>query len=548
MDDDSIDASLSRPLRGRPRRPTAQRSVHQLVLNLTHNQSDKRTNSLTKKRQNSSQLTDLTPNKTPIAETPPEVTSKWVLGQRVEARDVVGDWYSAKVVAFSEDKQQVLVHFERWSSRYDQWFALDSEFIRERRLDDEQNDNNSNKAFQVGEEVLARWTDGRPYPASVVQRFDSQKSVLVLFFDGYRKKVKTNQIEKMPKDFDGLRVPQPLQKEFQVKDDHNDFKCLQKDCNKSFRKQSLLAQHLKHYHKRDQKSEQKETQEPLKPFVAIEPTVVTPEPPPPPPPAKSETPKPDVTTRSRVKRRYARRSQSSVRKSIRTETEVSVVVPNVANLVPSLVNERLTPNTCLPFWDARTIAEIHENDDIEEVVHCVCSAREESGLMVQCELCLCWQHAHCMHFEGERDVPKTGYFCAACRFPRGVRKSRRSAFLVNHSVKQNRKPIFKKFIQNDDKTEDRIAMSATHALLAATLDVRQVLRSRGTIGSNDSNSQKEIKSLLDAIEAKVTKLETQEAEEEAFEVSLKDDSDVKTALFMAFRDLKSAKKMTKFVF
>lgn len=55
------------------------------------------------------------------------------------------------------------------------------------------------------------------------------------------------------------------------------------------------------------------------------------------------------------------------------------------------------------------MAEIHENDDIDELVHCVCDAREESGLMVQCELCLCWQHAHCMHFHQERDVPDDGY-------------------------------------------------------------------------------------------------------------------------------------------
>ena len=54
------------------------------------------------------------------------------------------------------------------------------------------------------------------------------------------------------------------------------------------------------------------------------------------------------------------------------------------------------------------MAEIHEADP-EELVNCVCDAREESGLMVQCECCLCWQHAHCMHFDGETDVPEDGY-------------------------------------------------------------------------------------------------------------------------------------------
>lgn len=30
--------------------------------------------------------------------------------------------------------------------------------------------------------------------------------------------------------------------------DHNEFKCKAEGCNKSFRKESLLASHIKHYH------------------------------------------------------------------------------------------------------------------------------------------------------------------------------------------------------------------------------------------------------------------------------------------------------------
>jgi hypothetical protein len=43
-----------------------------------------------------------------------EVPNKWSVGQRVEARDVVGNWYSAKIIAI--DSNKVLVHFERWRS------------------------------------------------------------------------------------------------------------------------------------------------------------------------------------------------------------------------------------------------------------------------------------------------------------------------------------------------------------------------------------------------------------------------------------------------
>lgn len=37
-------------------------------------------------------------------------------------------------------------------------------------------------------------------------------------------------------------------KELVIKMDHNDFKCHHPDCGKSFRKESLLQWHYKHYH------------------------------------------------------------------------------------------------------------------------------------------------------------------------------------------------------------------------------------------------------------------------------------------------------------
>ena len=154
--------------------------------------------------------------------------------------------------------------------------------------------------------MLARWTDNRSYPATVVQVLEAQKAVHVLFYDGYRKKVKVSQIEKMPKDFAGVRVPS-LRPEFEVKADHNEFKCALPNCNKAFRKQSLLAQHLKHYHK----SEDTESPPPA------------PEAPPAPPEEKPVVElSPEAKPTSRLKRKYVRRPlpSSAVRKSHRTTT------------------------------------------------------------------------------------------------------------------------------------------------------------------------------------------------------------------------------------
>lgn len=40
-------------------------------------------------------------------------------------------------------------------------------------------------------------------------------------------------------------------KEFKILEDHNPYKCIHSDCDKAFRKQSLLDYHIKYYHTED---------------------------------------------------------------------------------------------------------------------------------------------------------------------------------------------------------------------------------------------------------------------------------------------------------
>lgn len=76
---------------------------------------------------------------------------------------------------------------------------------------------------------------------------------------------------------------------------------------------------------------------------------------------------------------------------------------NSSNLSPLSLHalEKPVPNTLLPFWDARYVRSIHESDDVDELVHCICDFKEESGLMIQCEICLTWSHGKSfrVHFE-----------------------------------------------------------------------------------------------------------------------------------------------------
>ena len=58
----------------------------------------------------------------------------------------------------------------------------------------------------------------------------------------------------------------------------------------------------------------------------------------------------------------------------------------------------------------------------DELVNCSCRRLEEDGLMIQCDICLCWQHGSCLAIEEEDQVPEY-YICETCRNPRLGRTS-----------------------------------------------------------------------------------------------------------------------------
>ena len=167
---------------------------------------------------------------------------------------------------------------------------------------------------------------------------------------------------------------------------------------------------------------------------------------------------------------------AAVRKSQRSnEKIVSTFIPLTPTTISSYTiqtpEEKPIPNTKLPFWDARTMAEIHESEP-EELVNCMCDLKEESGLMVQCEVCQFWQHGYCMNFESEHQVPD-GYVCFACKNPRLVRPSQQYDYTINAFLKKGVLPNIIHSANNIINTSSNISNLST--LLAATLDIQDVL-------------------------------------------------------------------------
>lgn len=116
-------------------------------------------------------------------------------------------------------------------------------------------------------------------------------------------------------------------------------------------------------------------------------------------------------------------------------------------------------------------------DDIpgqKELVHCFCGSPDEDGLMIQCELCLCWQHGYCLAIDREENVPDP-YVCHFCRYPLRERLSRR--YTHDQSwLKKGQLPSLK-FISGASSVQADRSLRVAHTLTAAATDLKQLLHS-----------------------------------------------------------------------
>ncbi|XP_052434676.1 PHD finger protein 20-like protein 1 isoform X4 [Carassius gibelio] len=127
------------------------------------------------------------------------------VGARVEAQDYLQKWYPSRIEKIDYDEGKMLVHFDRWSHRYDEWILWDSNRVRplERpALRKEGLKEEELSELGDGEEVLARWTDCRYYPAKI-ESFNKEGTYTVQFYDGVIRCVKRIHIKSMPEDAKG---------------------------------------------------------------------------------------------------------------------------------------------------------------------------------------------------------------------------------------------------------------------------------------------------------------------------------------------------------
>uniref|UniRef100_A0A8C1WI82 PHD finger protein 20-like protein 1 n=1 Tax=Cyprinus carpio TaxID=7962 RepID=A0A8C1WI82_CYPCA len=127
------------------------------------------------------------------------------VGTRIEAQDYLQKWYPSRIEKIDYDEGKMLVHFDRWSHRYDEWILWDSNRLRplERpALRKEGLKEEEVSELRDGEEVLARWTDCRYYPAKI-ETINKEGTYTVQFYDGVIRCVKRIHIKSMPEDAKG---------------------------------------------------------------------------------------------------------------------------------------------------------------------------------------------------------------------------------------------------------------------------------------------------------------------------------------------------------
>uniref|UniRef100_A0A672JXJ6 PHD finger protein 20-like protein 1 n=1 Tax=Sinocyclocheilus grahami TaxID=75366 RepID=A0A672JXJ6_SINGR len=159
------------------------------------------------------------------------------VGARVEAQDYLQKWYPSRIEKIDYDEGKMLVHFDRWSHRYDEWILWDSNRVRplerpalrkeglkeeevSERLsemrasrlrelpestestEDQKDLPQQRQELRDGEEVLARWTDCRYYPAKI-ESINKEGTYTVQFYDGVIRCVKRIHIKSMPEDAKG---------------------------------------------------------------------------------------------------------------------------------------------------------------------------------------------------------------------------------------------------------------------------------------------------------------------------------------------------------
>lgn len=114
-------------------------------------------------------------------ETPTDKTktrkNNFTVNSRIEALSLNNAWYPAKVLEEDYTENEVLIHFEQFSTKFDEWICVDSPRLRPLQASNASSSGKKKRAvaeiYNVGDRCLASWSDARKFPATVTKVISS---------------------------------------------------------------------------------------------------------------------------------------------------------------------------------------------------------------------------------------------------------------------------------------------------------------------------------------------------------------------------------------
>lgn len=143
-----------------------------------------------------------------------------------------------------------------------------------------------------------------------------------------------------------------------------------------------------------------------------------------------------------------------------------------------LSNESVTNHDLHHLTNPKYIRWLHEVDNFRELMNCLCGLKEKTGVIVQCECCLTWQHVACLGVTSEKELPEF-YVCYKCKNPPKLRESFR--YIYDYSwLKNGTLPSLNGCGEEEDdmsniKAVRRNKILLVNLLLDVALEVRNVI-------------------------------------------------------------------------
>lgn len=100
---------------------------------------------------------------------------------QIEALDFNQCWGPAKVVEVDYEENEVLIHFEKYSNKYDEWISMNSSTLR--ALVPPSKKTIQVDEYVVGERCMASWTDARKFPATITKVIDAGLFCFIISID-----------------------------------------------------------------------------------------------------------------------------------------------------------------------------------------------------------------------------------------------------------------------------------------------------------------------------------------------------------------------------